>query len=121
MLQQKIWQTFGDQFISTNALIIFSGRRNRLPSLHFMRYNFAKCTEYLSGVIKTKYPEKESVTCEAMATSYINGYILSNISVLADDFESLPDAPFNRHNVKKGKVCLCQYLEPIILRRDVNT
>jgi hypothetical protein len=48
-------------------------------------------------------------------------YIKGIQSTLVDDFDTLPDAPFNRHHVKKKKKCLCQILEPALQHNTENT
>lgn len=110
-LQRKLWNIFADKYIDNNVLLIFSRRKNKEPELHIMRYNMSRCKDYLKTFIKDRYPDKDEGTAELEADCLIKGYVQDILPALVDDFDSLPEAPFNRHNVKKGKMCLCQYLE----------
>ncbi|XP_053380572.1 uncharacterized protein LOC123547430 [Mercenaria mercenaria] len=113
-LQRKLWEKLGDKFISNSVMLIFSGRRNNRPRVLFMRYNFFQCRDYLKSIIVEKYPALEGTFAETYAVSCIKRYVSEILPVLADDFDSLPEAPYHRHNVKKGKICLCQHLEHIV-------
>ncbi|XP_053384636.1 uncharacterized protein LOC123536364 [Mercenaria mercenaria] len=112
-LQAKLWRKVGKQCIENNVLLLFTGRRNKKPTLHVMRYDIARCKEYFVGIIKARNltPADRTLTPETYADILIERHLSEISSTLADDFDFLPDAPYNRHNVKKGKMCICQYLE----------
>lgn len=75
--------------------------------------------EYLAGHIKMQHPEMPAEDSEVLAVSYMKDYLQGIYPKLADDFESLPEAPFTRHNVKKGKMCICQHLEQVIRNQNI--
>ncbi|XP_060553427.1 uncharacterized protein LOC132714552 [Ruditapes philippinarum] len=113
-LQRKIWDKFGNQFINNGVLLIFSGSKNNRPKLIIMRYNVFKCKDYLKSVIMEKYPQVGEPLAETYALSSIKRYVQEILPVLAEDFDSLEEAPYNRHNVKRGKICICQHLELVM-------
>jgi hypothetical protein len=53
----------------------------------------------------------DAILFQEMARLKMKLFIKGIQSTLVDDFDTLPDAPFNRHHVKKKKKCLCQILE----------
>ncbi|XP_060575435.1 uncharacterized protein LOC132732927 [Ruditapes philippinarum] len=112
-LQSKLWRKVGKECIENNVLLLFTGRRNKKPSLLVMRYNIARCKEYFVGIIKSRNitPTDRTLTPEMYADMLIERHLEQSLHFLADNFDFLPDAPYNRHNVKKGKMCICQQLE----------
>lgn len=110
-LQDKLWRKVGKRCIEHNILLLFTSKRGKLPTLHVMRYNISRCKEYFLGVVKSRnIVPVGDITPEAYVDKLIERHLSETFSILVDDFDYLPDAPYNRHNVKKGKMCICQQL-----------
>ncbi|XP_045189442.2 uncharacterized protein LOC123546881 isoform X1 [Mercenaria mercenaria] len=110
-LQKTLLHLYEDEFISNNILLIFSGRKYKLPTLHIMRYNIKRCRDYLTVLVKKKNPHSTCEDAELYARSLIHAHLEEISLVLAENFESLPERPYNRHTVKKGRMCMCQIIE----------
>ncbi|XP_053407154.1 uncharacterized protein LOC123546881 isoform X2 [Mercenaria mercenaria] len=67
--------------------------------------------DYLTVLVKKKNPHSTCEDAELYARSLIHAHLEEISLVLAENFESLPERPYNRHTVKKGRMCMCQIIE----------
>ncbi|XP_060557477.1 uncharacterized protein LOC132717910 isoform X2 [Ruditapes philippinarum] len=113
-LQMKICSQFLRRCISNDVIIVFSGRKNREPSLQVVRYNFSKCQDYLEYFIQERRQlllADMNITPKEYALNMIEIHTAEISKVMTLNYDDLPDASQNRHTLRKGKECLCQRIE----------
>ncbi|XP_060579689.1 uncharacterized protein LOC132736555 [Ruditapes philippinarum] len=113
-LQMKICSQFLRRCISNDVIIVFSGRKNREPSLQVVRYNFSKCQDYLEYFIQERrhlFPADLNISPKEYALNLIEIHTAEISKVMTLNYDDLPDASQNRHTLRKGKECLCQRIE----------
>ncbi|KAL4224604.1 hypothetical protein ACF0H5_015303 [Mactra antiquata] len=116
-LQSKLWKKTQEDCLRLNILLLFTPNKNRHPTMHIMRYNVARCKEYLIGILTARniQPVDTRLNIERYADSLIEKHLDEMVKILPSEFELLPDAPMNRHNVKLGKMCICQQIERMLI------
>ncbi|XP_060579681.1 uncharacterized protein LOC132736552 isoform X4 [Ruditapes philippinarum] len=113
-LQMKICSQFLRRCIDNDVIIVFSGRKNRQPSLQVVRYNFSKCQDYLEYFIQERRHHllaDINITPKEYALNMIEIHTAEISKVMTLNNDDLPDASQNRHTLRKGKECLCQRIE----------
>ncbi|XP_045176356.2 uncharacterized protein LOC123536917 [Mercenaria mercenaria] len=112
-VQRKLCEKFLKRCIENDVIIVFSGRENRRPKLRVVRYAFDKCRDFLENIIRSKgyTATEDSMTPKDYADTLIAHRVAEMSEIMSKNYDDLPDASHNRHNVRKGKMCLCQQIE----------
>lgn len=112
--RDKLWREITVKSYRDGLLFSFRYSNDGTPTLRVMKYDVRQCQAFIQTLLESRNDEMETDDLLPNTESQAEKIIQRYLKMICDhnNFSlSWPEADFNRHNVVKDRMCLCQRFE----------